>query len=69
MLKARQIAPSENGKRTLRDFSRAWGREAPPLHFLVECATRYALFLVSGINDIDCSVTPLHLMMLYPTQM
>ncbi|MCI05875.1 hypothetical protein A2U01_0026929, partial [Trifolium medium] len=26
MLKARQIAPSENGKRTLRDFSRAWGR-------------------------------------------
>jgi hypothetical protein len=28
-------------------------QEVLPLHFLVECATGYALFLAHGINDID----------------
>ncbi|MCI50712.1 hypothetical protein A2U01_0071956, partial [Trifolium medium] len=27
--------------------------EVLPLHFLVECATGYALFLARGIHDID----------------
>ncbi|PNX68760.1 hypothetical protein L195_g056343, partial [Trifolium pratense] len=47
------IAPSKNGELTIGDIARARGREVFPLHFLVECATGYALFLARGINDID----------------
>ncbi|KAK2364780.1 rRNA 2'-O-methyltransferase fibrillarin [Trifolium repens] len=53
MMEAQPIAPSKNGELTIGDLCRARGREVLPLHFLVECATGYALFLAHGINDID----------------
>ncbi|XP_045805351.1 uncharacterized protein LOC123898447 isoform X2 [Trifolium pratense] len=52
-LEVQPIAPSKNGELTIGDIARARGREVFPLHFLVECATGYALFLAHGINDID----------------
>ncbi|GAU33141.1 hypothetical protein TSUD_363420, partial [Trifolium subterraneum] len=53
MLEVQAIPPSKNGGMTIGDIARARGREVFPLHFLVECATGYALFLAHGINDID----------------
>ncbi|GAU36931.1 hypothetical protein TSUD_332040 [Trifolium subterraneum] len=53
MLEARGIAPSENRNLALGDIDRAQGRrEVVADHFLVECATGYALFLANGISDI-----------------